>query len=131
MFNALGIMQHHDAITGTAKQAVADSYSQMLSDAVSSNNDLFAQVVGEKATKAGYSSLDWTACSFTSTTPVDCALNSDTGASWMIAAYNPSTVPQKYLRFSVPSNASYKAYALQADQSWKELPSDKLCYTAT
>jgi hypothetical protein len=34
IFNAMGIMQHHDAITGTAKQAVADTYAQILTSAV-------------------------------------------------------------------------------------------------
>ena len=34
MLNAIGIMQHHDAITGTAKQAVAEKYSEIMTDAV-------------------------------------------------------------------------------------------------
>ncbi len=75
MFDAMGIMQHHDAITGTAKQAVADSYADMLSSAMSSNNDLYSALVGEKATSAGLdSSLTWTACQISTTTPVDCGI---------------------------------------------------------
>ena len=49
MLNAIGIMQHHDAITGTAKQAVANDYHRIMTDAVKQNNHLYAQIVGEKA----------------------------------------------------------------------------------
>ena len=49
MLNALGIMQHHDAIAGTAKQAVANDYHRIMTDAVKQNNHLYAQIVGEKA----------------------------------------------------------------------------------
>ena len=49
MFDALGIMQHHDAITGTEKQAVADNYSKHIQDAMESSNNLLAEFVGERA----------------------------------------------------------------------------------
>ena len=50
----------------------------------------------------------------------------------MVAAHNPSTVSQSLLRFYAPAGGSYKAYAIAEDgQTWTEVPSDLLCYTAT
>ena len=49
MLNAIGIMQHHDAITGTAKQAVANDYHRILTSAMNQNNKLYAELIGEKA----------------------------------------------------------------------------------
>ena len=49
MFDALGIMQHHDAITGTAKQKVANNYADRINSAMEANNELFAKLAGEKA----------------------------------------------------------------------------------
>lgn len=31
----MGVMQHHDAVTGTEKQLVADDYSRILYDSIS------------------------------------------------------------------------------------------------
>ena len=51
--------------------------------------------------------------------------------TWMVAAYNPSTVDQKLLRFSVPSTSSFEVHVIGADQTWVPAKSDMLCYTAT
>jgi len=50
MIDALGISQHHDAITGTEKQAVADNYAQMLATAHKINDMEYSIMMDEIAT---------------------------------------------------------------------------------
>lgn len=42
----MGIMQHHDAITGTEKQAVADDYARILTKALRKAEERLGEVVG-------------------------------------------------------------------------------------
>ena len=131
MLNALGIMQHHDAITGTAKQAVADRYAQILDEAVTQNNGLYSNLIGEKAAAAGLSShLDWSACTVTSTTPMDCGLTSSIGQTWMVTAQNPSTVDSNLFGFKAPAEGAYKTSVLK-DGAWVSAPSDLICFEST
>lgn len=132
MFDAMGILQHHDAVTGTAKQAVADRYNEIMADAMSQNNVLYAELVGERASQAGLADdLSWNACSFTSTTPIDCSIEATAGSTYMVVAHNPSAVAQSLLRFTAPSNGAYKVYRLSDSQAWEQVPADLMCYTAT
>jgi hypothetical protein len=42
MLDAMGINQHHDAVTGTAKQFVADDYNRRLHKSISTNKKVQA-----------------------------------------------------------------------------------------
>lgn len=43
MLDSMGVYQHHDAISGTAKQRVADSYVTLLSKAMAKNNHVYGK----------------------------------------------------------------------------------------
>ncbi len=47
MLDSMGSYQHHDAITGTAKQAVADDYSLLLSKSMDKSNVVFEKYVAD------------------------------------------------------------------------------------
>lgn len=40
---AIGVAQHHDAITGTAKQPVSDDYSERLHQGTTESFDMFSE----------------------------------------------------------------------------------------
>ena len=44
----MGIYQHHDAVSGTAKQRVADDYAKRLDDAMKLGKDAYSKFVGHQ-----------------------------------------------------------------------------------
>lgn len=48
MLDRIGIVQHHDAVTGTSKQRVANDYSYKLSTGLSQNNEQYSKLIGQK-----------------------------------------------------------------------------------
>jgi len=47
MLDKIGIVQHHDAVTGTGKQAVADDYSFKLYTGMVENNKEYSKMIAE------------------------------------------------------------------------------------
>lgn len=43
---AMGVVQHHDAITGTEKQFVADDYARMLNAAIEKAQEPVSAIIG-------------------------------------------------------------------------------------
>jgi len=42
---AMGVMQHHDAVTGTEKQLVADDYARILYESISHAEQIMSKAV--------------------------------------------------------------------------------------
>lgn len=51
MMDALGVYQHHDAITGTDQQFVANDYTYRLQKATDINNNLYQQFLRSELEK--------------------------------------------------------------------------------
>ena len=49
MLDALGISQHHDAITGTSTKAVADDYIERLFLSMDNNKDMYSLSIQRRA----------------------------------------------------------------------------------
>ena len=100
MFDALGIAQHHDAITGTGVQAVADDYAHRLFEAMEANKKTYSQVIGDKIGLDGLMQ-----CYATNSTYLDCPIANyaqEEGYKMNIAVHNPSTVDMTSARIAVP-----------------------------
>ena len=132
MLNELGINQHHDAVTGTAKQHVADDYAYRLYTALETNNVVYNEAVAEKVQAfSGFGSHDpWAQCFQTNTTYVDCPIaNQDltNNFSMHVAIHNPSSLDFSTARIAVP-NANYSVEAFDTDkQIFKLVESNIIC----
>jgi hypothetical protein len=118
MLDAMGIYQHHDAVTGTARQDVADDYAFRLSNAIASNNQAYGLVADQELLKLSgmTSNNSWKFCNATNSTFLDCPIsttNLTDGQSLFVGVHNPSSVNTKMVSLKTPDghfNVSYWYY---------------------
>lgn len=51
MMDRIGVTQHHDAVTGTGKQAVADDYSWKLFTGMEINDKIYTKQIADRIEK--------------------------------------------------------------------------------
>lgn len=51
MLDSMGVFQHHDAVSGTAKQHVADDYNLRLSNSMDLSNKMYTKVLQKELRK--------------------------------------------------------------------------------
>ena len=59
MLDVVGVIQHHDGITGTGKQHTADDYTKRIFKGLEAVNPVYADVIADLANGAGIKADDW------------------------------------------------------------------------
>lgn len=118
MLDAMGVYQHHDAISGTAKQHVANDYMDTLSVAMEANNDVYqAEIARQMWRDTGLKAdKDMSTCvnNHNSTSYLSCPIGSNVDKTTaMIAVHNPRYQAAELVSFLVPpewKDASVEAW---------------------
>lgn len=135
---AVGLVNHHDAITGTSKQHVADDYTKILAKAVTGAEKIIARVLGSRlftptsgdkypATTAGSGALraELTVCRLLNESICDATQVLKEGDSALVTVYNP--LPRaRSQQVTVPLNTNAHVTVLSVPQGGSALQHDAL-----
>lgn len=103
--DVVGVVQHHDAVTGTGKQHVADDYARQIFKGLENTNPVYAQAINFWADKVGFVANDWQWCLRYNSTYADCPIaDYADGDSFkmLIAVHNPANLATKISQIAVP-----------------------------
>lgn len=93
MLDAVGVTQHHDAITGTCLHDISVYYKKLVFDRTQKLMPAYSEVIGSLAKDAGYTSLAWEWCTPYKSSVDDCPVSSydlSSGKGMIVAVHNPS-----------------------------------------
>lgn len=111
----MGIMQHHDAVTGTEKQHVADDYVRRLDAAFEGCNENAKVALNKLSTKEDGTSADFTFSNCLYLNISSCSI-SETSNNFIVTVYNPLGYPSyEYIRFPVPTT-TYTVHDLEGNE---------------
>ncbi|KAK2580291.1 hypothetical protein KPH14_012534 [Odynerus spinipes] len=98
---AMGVMQHHDAVTGTEKQLVANDYARLLYESVFNGENIAAKSLNKWSAKTNDGQLDSKIYSCLELNVSSCAYT-ETNPSFIVQVYNPLSRPvSTYVRLPV------------------------------
>jgi len=102
--HAMGVMQHHDAITGTEKQVVAYDYERMMSEAIASAS-INTNTALKQLTKLDFS--DFVSCLQLNISV--CNYTTKAADGFVVTLFNPLGWPStQYVRVPVKDMANYR-----------------------
>ncbi|XP_051165376.1 lysosomal alpha-mannosidase [Leptopilina boulardi] len=104
---AMGIMQHHDAVTGTEKQHVANDYSRILSNSMRDGNKLSADALRNmmKKDENTEKKVEFHSCLQLNISSCE---HTENNKNFVVTLYNPGSQPlSTYVRLPV-KGASYR-----------------------
>lgn len=116
MQDAMGILVHHDAITGTSKDYVHLDYTERLLQSMVINEYEYNQLISEIVERqVGLKSNSaWELCTLLATSYLDCPIHQifdeqeyDPNFVAYVAVHNPSTLDLNSIEFFVPEKANF------------------------
>ncbi|XP_072745213.1 lysosomal alpha-mannosidase isoform X1 [Anoplolepis gracilipes] len=108
---AMGVMQHHDAVTGTEKQFVADDYARLLYKSMSDAGEIFSDAIKKWSGMANKLEPSFKIFTCLELNISSCTF-SEKNDMFMVAVYNPLSRPvSTHVRLPVKEN-SYQILSL-------------------
>lgn len=128
MLDVVGIMQDHDAITGTAKQHTANDYNKRIYKGIERTNPVYAGIVDKIAQKNGLDSASWSWCHRQNGTYTECPVSEyaqSSDFSMVVANHNPSLLLLDSIQVLVP-HGSWTVEKLE-NQEWVAAEASVIC----